>query len=102
KMLLAGRNMLAGYPRPANGEALNRTPSARRARARKVARHMRTLGVTDVLHTGTLDLPAIEEDGAVRHYLYCDHSWNLARRYWFETQRPSRATQARYDALEAA
>ncbi len=101
KLLLAGRNVLAGYPRPANGEALNRTPAARRARARKVARRLRALGIGDVLHTGTLDLPAIEADGDVRHYLYCDHSWNLARRYWVDGDRPGRAAQARYEALEA-
>ena len=61
KLLLAGRNMLAGYPPPANGAALDRTPAARRARAQKVAREVRALGVRDVLHTGTLDLPLADD-----------------------------------------
>jgi len=102
KLLLAGRNLLAGHPPPANGAALDRTPAARRARARKVARQMRALGLRDVLHTGTLDLPHADGDRDLRHYLYCDHSWDLARRHRGGYQDTDGRGAARVDALEAA
>jgi glycosyltransferase involved in cell wall biosynthesis len=107
KLLLTGRNLLAGYPPPANGEALYRTPAARRARALKVSRQARALGIRDVLHTGTLDLPAVDDaapdgGGAVRHYLYCDHTWDLARRYRTDLDAAGRVVLARFEALEAA
>ncbi|HVO17173.1 MAG TPA: glycosyltransferase family 4 protein [Alphaproteobacteria bacterium] len=102
KLLLAGRNLLAGYPPPANGEALYRTPAARRARALKVSRQARALGIRDVLHTGTLDLPAVDDPGEIRHYLYCDHSWDLARRYRTDLDAAGRAALSRFEALEAA
>jgi glycosyltransferase involved in cell wall biosynthesis len=102
KMMLAGRNLLAGYPPPANGEALYRTPAARRARALKVSRQARALGIGDVLHTGTLDLPAADDGGTVRHYLYCDHTWDLARRHRTDLGAAGRTAVSRFEALEAA
>lgn len=102
KLLLAGRNLLAGYPPPANGEALYRTPAARHARALKVSRQVRALGIRDVLHTGTLDLPAVDEPGEIRHYLYCDHTWDLARRYRTDLDAAGRFALSRFEALEAA
>lgn len=101
-VVIAGCNLVAGYGRPHDGEAFHRTAAARRARAWKLARRMRTLGVADVLHTGTLDLPAVEDDGSVRHYLYCDHSWNLSRRYRLDALRFDEREIARFEELERA
>lgn len=42
---------------------------------------LRTLRATDVLHTSTLDLPPVGAGKGVRHYLFCDSTWDLWRKW---------------------
>jgi glycosyltransferase involved in cell wall biosynthesis len=77
---IALRDMLAGRGRPVSTEQVLRSMTTRRRLAAQVADEARRLGVDSVLHTGTLDLlPSASRD--IRHYLYCDHTWALARRH---------------------
>ena len=87
KLGVALRDVLAGRGRPVSSEQVLRSLAMRRRVAREVARQARDLGVRHVLHTGTLDLPANDLVEGVRHYLYCDHSWELARRHHFHIDR---------------
>ena len=73
-------DMLAGHGRPLTGEQVLRSLAVRRRLAAQVDDAARGLGVRHVLHTGTLDLlPSPGMGGDTRHYLYCDHTWALAR-----------------------
>jgi len=73
-------DMMAGRGRPLNGEQVLRSLATRRRLAAQVDEAAGRLGVEHVLHTGTLDLlPAGSAHGGPRHYLYCDHTWALAR-----------------------
>lgn len=86
--------------RPLRRETLMRVPPGRTRRALAVLRETRRLGVAHVLHTGTLDMPVPGNDDGVRHYLYTDHTWNLALRHRPEgRQWPARRLQ-RIEALE--
>lgn len=87
KLGVALRDLLSGHGRPVSSEQVLRSLSMRRLVARDVARQTRALGVRHVLHTGTLDLPAGDLVEGVRHYLYCDHCWELARRHHFHIDR---------------
>src|SRR5262249_16631037 len=55
---------------------------------------------TDVLHTGTLDLPLRKLRGGVRHYLFCDSTWDLCRRRSLTTGRFSSRFLADAERLE--
>src|SRR5215218_1895479 len=87
KLGIAARDMLAGHGRPISSEQILRSPRARRRMANEVAQQARQLGVRHVLHTGTFDLPASDLIQGTKHYLYCDHSWALARRHHVHAQR---------------
>ncbi|MFZ5779759.1 MAG: glycosyltransferase family 4 protein [Pseudomonadota bacterium] len=87
KAAIALRGVLSGYGLPASSEEVLRSIEARRAMARDVAEQTARLGVSHVLHTGTLDLPACDLGRGVRHYLYCDHSWALAARHHVHAHR---------------
>ena len=77
---IALRDMLAGRGRPVSSEQVLRSLTTRRRLAAQVEEGAQRLGVSNVLHTGTLDLlPTGSRD--IRHYLYCDHTWALARRH---------------------
>jgi glycosyltransferase involved in cell wall biosynthesis len=80
-------DMLSGHGRPFSSEQVLRSMRARRLMALHVARQASELGVRDVLHTGTLDLPACDLIRGTRHYLYCDHSWSLALRHHVHADR---------------
>ena len=77
----AGMQMLQRYRQIETSEAIARGPAMRRYRAKALAREMKRLGVTRVLHTGTLDMPFEDDSGKVTRYLFCDHTWNLAIRH---------------------
>jgi glycosyltransferase involved in cell wall biosynthesis len=80
KLGIALRDMLAGRGRPVSSEQVLRSLATRQRLAAQVAEQAERMGVNDVLHTGTLDLlPDTSRD--IRHYLYCDHTWALARRH---------------------
>jgi len=48
-------------------------------RARYVNSLLKEVPSTDVLHMSTLDLPVIGHRPGVRHYLFCDTTWDLWR-----------------------
>ena len=94
KLGIALRDMLAGRGRPVSTEQILRSLTTRRALAAQVAAQARSVRATNVLHTGTLDLLPDRSDG-LQHYLYCDHTWALARRHHIHaTQYPERALDA--------
>lgn len=100
KLQVAAGNIVTGRGRPISGEQLLRSELARRRLATQVAEITAQRGVRHVLHTGTMDLPAIDVARGVKHYLYCDHSWALAREHHVEAARyPRRALDA-YERLE--
>jgi glycosyltransferase involved in cell wall biosynthesis len=51
-------------------------------RARRSSAFFARLGVHDVLHMGSADLPLprVLDRGGTRHYIYCDATWDLWRR----------------------
>lgn len=49
-------------------------------RARRSSAFFARLGVYDVLHMGSADLPLPRLDEGTRHYIYCDATWDLWRR----------------------
>lgn len=80
KVAIALGDMLAGRGRPVSSEQVLRSLATRQRLAAQVAEQAGRMDVSDVLHTGTLDLlPSTSRD--IRHYLYCDHTWALAQRH---------------------
>jgi glycosyltransferase involved in cell wall biosynthesis len=106
KLGVAANDMLAGRGRPLSGEQVLRSMGTRRQLAAQVSEGASRLGVRHVLHTGTLDmLPARDAGKDIRHYLYCDHTWALARVHHMDagrfTERASRAFEdAERESLE--
>jgi len=93
-------DLLAGRGRPLSTEQILRSAGARRHMAAQVASEVRRLGVEHVLHTGTFDLPAVEDDGSIRHYLYCDHTWALSRQHHVEAGRYTAAAVRAFEDTE--
>jgi glycosyltransferase involved in cell wall biosynthesis len=85
---------------PFAGEQVRRGAAARRHGARVVAEAAATHGITTFLHTGTLDLPPADSNAAVRHVLYCDHTWHLARQHLPSHRRYRNADGDRIEELE--
>lgn len=81
KMRVALADFLTGHGRPVSTEQVLRSLRARRHMAEQVAQETRRFGVRHILHTGTFDLPATDIADGIKHYLYCDHTWALARRH---------------------
>lgn len=100
KSLLAGRHLLAGHAGFLRGETVRRSAAARRHCARVVARELARNGATHVLHTGTFDLPALPSRNAVSHYLFCDHTWDLARRHHAQAAEFDGRETREFEALE--
>jgi len=98
KLGIALRDMLAGRGRPVSTEQILRSLTTRRALAAQVAAQARSVRATNVLHTGTLDLLPDRSDG-LQHYLYCDHTWALARRHHIHA---TQYTERALDAFEQA
>jgi len=98
KLGIALRDMLAGRGRPVSTEQILRSITTRRALAAQVAAQTRSVRATNVLHTGTLDLLPDRGDG-LQHYLYCDHTWALARRHHIHA---TQYTERALDAFEQA
>ncbi|MQA65915.1 MAG: glycosyltransferase [Alphaproteobacteria bacterium] len=93
-------HVLSGYGQIRYSEAIARGPLLRRFRAAKVASALRRHGLTRVLHTGTLDLPPAGGAGDVRHYLYCDSTWNLSLRHRTDASLYTPQARAAFDRLE--
>ncbi len=98
KIGVALRDMLAGRGRPVSSEQILRSLTMRRLLAAQVAEQAHRRKATNVLHTGTLDLLPDRSDG-LQHYLYCDHTWALARRHHIHA---TRYTERALDAFEEA
>lgn len=97
---VAARDLLAGYGRPVSGEHLLRSARSRHELARQVADSAARLGVEHVLHTGSMDLPALDLSRGVKHYLYCDHSWALAKPHRIDVARIAPRTLASFERSE--
>lgn len=97
---IAARDMLAGLGRPLSSEQILRGLRSRRRLAAQVAEAARSLGTRHVLHTGTFDLPAIDRASGVEHYLYCDHSWALAKVHHVHAGRYSDRALAAFEQAE--
>jgi glycosyltransferase involved in cell wall biosynthesis len=93
-------HVLSGYGRIRYSEAIARGPLLRRFRAAKVAAALRRHGLTRVLHMGTLDLPPTGAAGDVRHYLYCDSTWNLSLQHRTDASLYTPQARAAFDRLE--
>ena len=99
KSMLAGRHLLAGHAGFLHGETVRRGAAARRHCARMVERERARIGADRVLHTGTFDLPAVPMRG-VEHYLFCDHTWDLARRHHAQAGEFDDRQTKEFEALE--
>ena len=97
---VAARDMLAGLGRPLSSEQILRGPRSRRRLATQVADAARSLGTRHVLHTGTFDLPATDRASGVEHYLYCDHSWALAKAHHVHARRYSERALMAFEQAE--
>ena len=93
-------DMVAGLGRPLSSEQVLRGLRSRRRLAAQVAEAARRLGARHVLHTGTFDLPASDRASGVEHYLYCDHSWALARTHHVHARRYSARAMAAFEQAE--
>lgn len=101
KARIALIDMMAGRGRPLTGEQVLRSLATRRRLAAQVDQAARQLGVQHVLHTGTFDLlPSSDVSGAPRHYLYCDHTWALARTHHPLASRYSDRARRAYEQAE--
>src|SRR3954471_470992 len=99
KIGVALTDMLAGRGRPVSTEQVLRSLTTRRHLATQVAEAAQRLDVRNVIHTGTLDLLPGVGSRDLRHYLYCDHTWALARRHHVYADRyTERAMRAFEDA----
>jgi glycosyltransferase involved in cell wall biosynthesis len=92
-------DMLAGRGRPVSTEQVLRSLTTRRRLAGQVAEGARRLGVAHVMHTGTLDLLP-ESDRDIRHYLYCDHTWALARKFHVHARHYTERALAAFEEAE--
>ncbi len=100
RLAYAARWLLDGYGRLSTTEQVLRAAPARDHNALKVAEATARLGVRHVIHTGTLDLPAFDLLPDIRHYLYCDQSWNLSLRHRLDAAHYTPRALAEYDRLE--
>jgi glycosyltransferase involved in cell wall biosynthesis len=95
KLRLAVDHLAHGGNAPLDGDRVRRDLLARRlgAAASEAANEL------VVLHTGTLDLPP-PPNGAARHFLYCDHTWDLSLRHRPNVDRLDAAYVHRVEELE--
>lgn len=100
RLALAARHIRRGYGKLAVSEQILRSAPARDHHAREIAAFIASHGLRDVLHTGTLDLPAFDLLRGVKHYLYCDHTWSLALPHRPDAHHLSREARDEYDRLE--
>jgi glycosyltransferase involved in cell wall biosynthesis len=97
---IAARDMLAGLGRPLSSEQVLRGLRSRRRLAAQVADAARSLGARHILHTGTFDLPATDRASGVEHFLYCDHSWALAKAHHVHAGQYSERALAAFEQAE--
>ncbi len=100
--LLALRYIMTGYGRPHSSEAVLRLASARRKAAERLAETARRRRIRHILHMGTLDLPPVDRDDGVKHYLYCDQTWALSLAHRPDISDYSRRAVENFEATERA
>ena len=100
KLAVAAGELLSGHGRPVDGENILRSARSRRRLARQVAAEAARRGIGHVLHTGSMDLPALDLAQGVKHYLYCDHTWALARPHRIDLDRYKPRTLAAFERSE--
>jgi glycosyltransferase involved in cell wall biosynthesis len=101
KLQVALTDMAAGRGRPLSSEQVLRSLGTRRRLAAQVDEKARALGMQHVLHTGTLDLlPRFDRKGTIKHYLYCDHTWALARLHHMDAARFTDSAQRAFEQAE--
>jgi len=100
--LLALHYIMTGYGRPHSSEAVLRLASARRKAAERLAETARRRRIRHILHMGTLDLPPVDRDDGVKHYLYCDQTWALSLAHRPDISDYSRRAVANFEATERA
>jgi glycosyltransferase involved in cell wall biosynthesis len=96
----AVRHVMGGFGRLRTSEQLLRSEPARNHHANEIAAYIARRGIRNVLHTGTLDLPAFDLLRGVRHYLYCDHTWSLALPWRLAADELSEKARQEYERLE--
>jgi len=96
----AGSHLMSRYGLFRYSEAIARGGAMRRFRARRLTRELNKLGITRVLHTGTLDMPANCEGTGITHYLFCDHTWHLAFPHRMDIDQYSEKAIRDFDELE--
>lgn len=100
--LLALHYIMTGYGRPHSSEAVLRLASARRKAAERLAETARRRRIRHILHMGTLDLPPVDRDDGVKHYLYCDQTWALSLAHRPDISDYSRRAVENFEATERA
>jgi glycosyltransferase involved in cell wall biosynthesis len=100
KFEIALQDLLTGHGVATSGIDVLRSGRARQRLAAAVDDAARRLGVGHVLHTGALDLPVHDRRNGIRHYLYCDHTWDLFRRHAVDRAAPSAKAGDAYERTE--
>ncbi len=100
RLEIALQDLLTGYGVATSGIDLLRSGRSRERLAAAVDEAAQRLGVGHVLHTGALDLPVHDRARGIRHYLYCDHTWDLFRRHAGGRTAPSAKAEDAYERTE--
>lgn len=100
RLEIALQDLLTGHGVARSGIDLLRSGRSRERLAAIVDEAAQRLGVGHVLHTGALDLPVRDRRSGIRHYLYCDHTWNLFRRHAGARIAPSAKAEDAYERVE--
>jgi glycosyltransferase involved in cell wall biosynthesis len=100
KLAFAARHLAAGFGGLKTTEQILRGAAARRRHAEAIARQAARRDIHHVLHTGTLDLPALDLLRGVKHYLYCDQTWALSLAHRPDASAYSARARVEFDRLE--
>jgi glycosyltransferase involved in cell wall biosynthesis len=100
KLAFAARHLASGFGGLKTTEQILRGAAARRLHAKAIAQQVARCDVHHVLHTGTLDLPALDLLRGVKHYLYCDQTWALSLTHRPDASVYSARACVEFDRLE--
>lgn len=100
--LLGLHYVMMGYGRPHSSEAVLRLATARRKAAERLAETARRRRIRHILHMGTLDLPPVDREDGVKHYLYCDQTWALSLAHRTDLADYSRRAVENFEESERA
>lgn len=100
RLVFAADRIASGFGWMSTSEQLLRGARTRNHYANQIAMFAARHGIRDILHTGTLDMPAFDLLRGVRHYLYCDHTWSLSLRFRLDAARLNEKALLEYERLE--